>query len=145
MAEGAKYFVRASDDAPEKGPYGRKHLARSLEKGLLGNGATARLADSEEWVPLRDVVAAFHAERAEKRAMRSSAEMEHAMAAIPAPRPPNPLLWIGVVVGLAGVALSVGFAATGTSSGVWPVAVILGGVYMAIRGVIRGARREDDE
>lgn len=142
---GDRYFVRSSEGAPEKGPFSPAQLVKSQENALLGKQAVVRLDGSEEWLPLRDVVASILAARAEKKAMRNSPEMEHAMAAIPSGRPPNALLWLGVVVGLAGVAFTVGFAASGESRHVWPVGMILGGVFMAVRGLIRASRSRDDE
>jgi hypothetical protein len=140
-----KYFVRSASDAPEKGPYSPKELARSLEKGLVGAKATARREDSDEWVPARDVVGAYLAERAEKRSARSSAATEHAMAAVPSARAPNIVVWTGVLMGVAGIALTAFFASSGRSSEIWPVALIVGGAYMAVRGLIRGALRKDDQ
>jgi len=140
-----KYFVRSDDDAPEKGPYSPKELERSLEKGFLGAKSTARREDAEEWVSLRDVVAEHRARRAEKRARRDSAEMAHAMAPVPSGWRPNILVWTGVVVGVGGIALTAYFASNGRSGEMWPLGLVLGGAYMAVRGLIRGAVRRDDE
>jgi hypothetical protein len=142
---GEQYFVRSSQDAPENGPFSRAQLAKSLENSLLGVKATARRQGSDEWLPLKDVVASFPPKK-KKRSARGSGDAndEHALASAARIRGVNPLVWIGVVVGLVGVGLTVTFAATNLSSD-WPLAFVAVGVYLAIRGFIRGPASTDDE
>ena len=75
----SQFFVRANEDAPEKGPYSPAQLAKSFEKGLLGAKAVARREDADEWRPLKDVIASV-APPKRKRRDRSQANDEHALA-----------------------------------------------------------------
>jgi hypothetical protein len=142
MAAGAKYFVRSSNDAPEKGPYAPDQLAKSYEKGLLGAKATARREDSDEWLLLKDVVAALP--RNTKSRARSDENDAHALAAVRPRRGVHPLVWVGVLTGVAGVVLMAVFAPSGSSESPWPLTMIVVGAYIAVRWLIRGAIRRDD-
>lgn len=146
MGGSPSWFVRASEGAPEKGPFTPAQLAKSHERNLLGKDAKARLEGSEEWRPLADVAKEILAERAEKkskRARRSVEDETHALGGAPSRRSLHPFVWLGVVVGLGGLAVTVGFAATGREGGVWPVGLVLAGLYMIVRGLITGARRDE--
>jgi len=146
---GESYFVRARDDAPEKGPYTPAQLVKSQEKGLLGAKATARASGSEEWLPLKDVVAALLAARSEKKRARESADLDandaHALGSVPRPRRFNFMVWFGVIIGLAGVATTAAMASSGSPGATWPLALTLGGAYIAVRGLISGTRRDEHE
>lgn len=145
---GESYFVRARDDAPEKGPYTPAQLVKAHEKGLLGAKATARIEGSEDWLPLKDVVATVVAARREKKRAREreddDANDAHALAAIPPPRHFNFMVWMGVIVGVAGVATTAALASSGTHGATWPLALTLGGAYIAVKGLITGTRRDDE-
>lgn len=129
-----RYFVRSGEGAPEKGPYDREQVAKSYDKGLLGATAVARAEDSEEWVPLKTLLAD---EVAKKKGdafvgRRSGGEDRVDYEALQAQRSGTGLMYTGIAVCVVGI-----IATMMTSGQSVFIGAIIGGVIMAIRGAVR--------
>jgi hypothetical protein len=142
MTEGAKYFVRASADAPVKGPFTRDAIGKSLERGLMKLDAEARAEDGEEWVTLKSL---FKPEEDSKQRRREQAEYREAQtardmqaAAERARSGGSANVAIGVVMLVAGLALTGISMSAGSRGGVIFVGLIVFGIVRVIRGAAAG-------
>lgn len=132
-----KYFVRASADAPVKGPFELDALRKSLDRGLMKPEAEARGESSEEWVTLKSL---FKPEVEAKERKAESAEFERAVAMRNMERQGergagSANVTIGIVMLVAGLALTGVSMSAGQSGGVIFVGLILFGIIRIIRGL----------
>lgn len=134
-----RYFVRASVDAPIKGPFDRDSIRKSLDRGLMKPEAEARIDDAEgteEWVALKTL---FKPEIDEKRHKAEGAEFERAVALQNLLRgherkEGGANLVVGVIMIVAGLGLTAASMSAGRGGGVLFVGLVVFGIVRIIRG-----------
>jgi hypothetical protein len=142
MGADERFWVRASQDAPDKGPYTRAQIEQSNARGLLKETALVRpeAAPDTESKSLRDFC--------EEKAIRKEqmlADWKRADEERGIKRGQNSgsgRLWLGVVMLALGDILTVdGYAEASngwTSSGVGTYVVFTGLIVMGIVNIVRG-------
>ena len=134
-----KYFVRASVDAPIKGPFDRESIRKSLDRGLMKPEAEARIDDAEgaeEWVKLKVLL---KPEEDAKLRTEETMAFQRAVALQNLDRAHqrkegNANLVIGAVMIGAGIILSAASISAGRSGGLLFVGLIVFGIVRIIRG-----------
>lgn len=131
-----KYFVRASADAPVKGPFDRDALKKSLDRGLMKLEAEAREEDSEEWVTLKSL---FKPETDSKERRAEYREYERAVELRNMERAhersgASGQMGLGVAMVIAGIALTLISTSQAGGGGVIFVGLIVFGIVRIIRG-----------
>lgn len=135
----AKYFVRAAEHAPIKGPFERDSIRKSLDRGLMKPEAEARAedaTDSEAWVTLKSL---FKPEDDAKEMKAESAAFERSVMMQNINRQHerkegNANLVVGVIMIVAGLGLSAASMSAGRSGGVLFVGLVVFGIVRIIRG-----------
>jgi len=135
-----KYFVRASADAPVKGPFDRDALKKSLDRNLMKPEAEARPEDSEEWVTLKSL---FKEETDSKEQRAERQEFERAVAVRNMERrderrSSSGQMGVGVAMVIAGIALTLISTSQAGGGGVIFVGLIVFGIVRIIRGAAAG-------
>ena len=140
MGEPTKYFVRASADAPIKGPFDRDAIRKSLDRGLMKPEAEARREDDVEWVTLKTL---FKPEEDVKQRKADDAEFERAVALGNMERrhersAGGANVAIGLVMVIVGLALTVLSTSRAGGGGVIFVGLVVFGIVRIIRGAAAG-------
>lgn len=133
-----KFFVRASADAPEKGPFDRDALRKSFDRGLVKPEAEARPDGGSEWVTLK---ALFKAEddAMDRKAEAASYERSTALRDIQERRQRRERganVTVGVIMLVAGLALTLASLSAGRGGGAIFIGLIVFGIVRIIRGAV---------
>jgi hypothetical protein len=139
---GDRYFVRSSEDGPEKGPFELDQVQKSFDRGLLKADAKARLEGGEKWIPLKELCAPDLA-RQGKRAPQDGAhrldpyEVDRQIAMDHASRGGGgggANVGIGLAMIVAGVVLTLISTSQAGGGGVIFVGLVVFGIIRVIRG-----------
>ena len=139
MSEGERrFFVRSSEDGPEKGPYAMDALQKSFDRGLLKPDAMAREEGGETWISLKELLAPEIAKGVRKRTAEDEADFQRARARDyeieSQGRTGNANLGIGIAMIVAGIVLTLISTSSAGGGGVIFVGLIVFGIVRVIRG-----------
>lgn len=135
---GDRYFVRSTEDGPEKGPYTVELIKSSYERAMLKDTAMCRLENGASWISIREVLELPTPGAPHKTAFSSTSNAQREMDAqyARAQSGSNSNMTIGLIMIVAGIVLTIASFSAGSGGG---GAVFVGLILFGFIRIVRGA------